>query len=329
MNILPMQKQRVAPATMGDDEIRSVLEQRLGRVHAQQRLGIESEHEAQIFGQGLNFFHFENLTASHVLIRAFLMATGLYWRGLNNAKKVRVTHNIIRSPRLPTSFQGYTMLQISDPHVDMNLEVMQQIESLVDRLHYDVCVLTGDYRGRTFGPIDATLKGMAHLRDTLRGPVYGVLGNHDTIAMVPTLEALGIRMLLNEEDTLERGHQRIHLAGIDDAHFYQVDNIEKAAAGIPHNEFSMLISHTPEIYRHAAHAGFDVLISGHTHGGQICLPGGIPLTLDSNLPRRMGAGAWTYQDMIGYTSRGAGSSVVPVRFNCPPEITLHHFHCTG
>ena len=329
MNILPMQKQRVAPPTMGDDEIRSVLEQRLGRVHAQQRLGIESEHEAQIFGQGLNFFHFENLTASHVLIRAFLMATGLYWRGLNNAKKVRVTHNIIRSPRLPTSFQGYTMLQISDPHVDMNLEVMQQIESLVDRLHYDVCVLTGDYRGRTFGPIDATLKGMAHLRDTLRGPVYGVLGNHDTIAMVPTLEALGIRMLLNEEDTLERGHQRIHLAGIDDAHFYQVDNIEKAAAGIPHNEFSVLMSHTPEIYRHAAHAGFDVLISGHTHGGQICLPGGIALTLDSNLPRRMGAGAWTYQDMIGYTSRGAGSSVVPVRFNCPPEITLHHFHCTG
>ena len=329
MNILPMQKQRVAPPTMGDDEIRSVLEQRLGRVHAQQRLGIESEHEAQIFGQGLNFFHFENLTASHVLIRAFLMATGLYWRGLNNAKKVRVTHNIIRSPRLPTSFQGYTMLQISDPHVDMNLEVMQQIESLVDRLHYDVCVLTGDYRGRTFGPIDATLKGMAHLRDTLRGPVYGVLGNHDTIAMVPTFEALGIRMLLNEEDTLERGHQRIHLAGIDDAHFYQVDNIEKAAAGIPHNEVSMLISHTPEIYRRAAHAGFDVLISGHTHGGQICLPGGIPLTLDSNLPRRMGAGAWTYQDMIGYTSRGAGSSVVPVRFNCPPEITLHHFHCSG
>jgi uncharacterized protein len=329
MNILPMQKQRVAPPTMGDDEIRSVLEQRLGRVHAQQRLGIESEHEAQIFGQGLNFFHFENLTASHVLIRAFLMATGLYWRGLNNAKKVRVTHNIIRSLRLPTSFQGYTMLQISDPHVDMNLEVMQQIESLVDRLHYDVCVLTGDYRGRTFGPIDATLKGMAHLRDTLRGPVYGVLGNHDTIAMVPTFEALGIRMLLNEEDTLERGHQRIHLAGIDDAHFYQVDNIEKAAASIPQNEFSMLISHTPEIYRHAAHAGFDVLISGHTHGGQICLPGGIPLTLDSNLPRRMGAGAWTYQDMIGYTSRGAGSSVVPVRFNCPPEITLHHFHCSG
>jgi predicted MPP superfamily phosphohydrolase len=302
-----------------------MLEQRLGRVHARQRLGIEREHEAQIFGQGLKFFHIENLRWSHVVLSAVLMATGLYWRGLRNAKQVRVTHNIIRSPRLPTAFHGYTLLQISDLHVDMNMEVMQRVKSLVHRLHYDVCVLTGDFRGKTFGPFEATLKGVAHLRDTLNSPTYGVLGNHDTIAMVPALEAMGIRMLLNEKDVLERGSQRIHLAGIDDAHFYQVDNIEKAAAGIPHNEFSILISHTPEIYRHAAHAGFDVLISGHTHGGQICLPGGIPLTLDSTLPRRMGSGAWDYQDMIGYTSKGVGSSVVPVRFNCPPEITLHHF----
>jgi hypothetical protein len=140
---------------------------------------------------------------------------------------------------------------------------------------------------------------------------------------------MGIRMLLNENHVLERGNQRIHLAGIDDAHFYQVDNIEKAASGIPQEEFSILISHTPEIYRHAAHAGFDLLISGHTHGGQICLPGGVPLTLDSNLPRRFGAGSWDYHGMLGYTSRGTGSSVVPVRFNCPPEITLHHFQSSA
>ena len=320
-----MEERSPLSPTMGTDEIQSMLEHRLGRVHARQRVGIESEHEAQIFGQGLNFFHIENLTASHVLIRAFLMATGLYWRGLRNAKQLHITHNIIKSPKLPASFQGYTLLQISDLHVDMNLEVIERIESLVDKLHYDVCVLTGDFRGKTFGPIDATLRAMTDLREALQGKVYGVLGNHDTIAMVPGLEAMGIRMLLNEHVALERGQQCIHLAGVDDAHFYQMDNIEKAAGGIPHNEFSIIISHTPEIYRHAAHAGFDVLIGGHTHGGQICLPGGIPLTLDSNLPRHMGSGSWKYHDMIGYTSRGAGSSVVPVRFNCPPEITLHHF----
>jgi uncharacterized protein len=65
-------------------------------------------------------------------------------------------------------------------------------------------------------------------------------------------------------------------------------------------------------------------VSGHTHGGQICLPGPIPITLDSVLPRRMGAGPWKHGDMVGYTSVGVGTSVVPVRINCLPEITLHH-----
>jgi predicted MPP superfamily phosphohydrolase len=83
-------------------------------------------------------------------------------------------------------------------------------------------------------------------------------------------------------------------------------------------------SHTPEVYRQAAHAGFQVMLSGHTHGGQICLPGSIPITLDSVLPRRMGAGPWKYGALTAYTSVGAGSSIVPVRFHCLPEITLHN-----
>jgi uncharacterized protein len=165
---------------------------------------------------------------------------------------------------------------------------------------------------------------MARVRSAIKGSVYGVLGNHDTIRLLPGLEGLGIRILVNESEAIERSDQRIYLVGVDDAHFYRMDNIEKATAGIPSDEFSILISHTPEIYRQAAYADFNVLISGHTHGGQICLPGGIPLTLDSVLPRRMGSGAWKYHEMAGYTSVGAGSSVVPVRFNCPPEITLHH-----
>jgi len=65
------------------------------------------------------------------------------------------------------------------------------------------------------------------------------------------------------------------------------------------------------------------LLAGHTHGGQICLPGSIPVTLDADLPRRMGSGAWTYREMGGYTSVGVGTSIVPARLNCPPEITLH------
>jgi predicted MPP superfamily phosphohydrolase len=165
------------------------------------------------------------------------------------------------------------------------------------------------------------------VRSQLKGKVYGVLGNHDTILMLPGLEEMGIRMLLNECEVILREDQRIYLAGIDDAHYYRVDNIEKAASEIPHAGFSILLSHTPEIYRQAAHAGFDLLLSGHTHGGQICLPGPIPITLDSVLPRRMGAGSWKYHEMMGYTSVGVGSSIVAVRINCLPEITLHHLRC--
>ena len=121
-----------------------------------------------------------------------------------------------------------------------------------------------------------------------------------------------------------RANERIHLAGIDDAHYYRVDNIEKAASAIPHGEFSILLSHTPEIYRQAAHADFKLLLCGHTHGGQICLPGSIPITLDSVLPRYMASGPWKYHNMAGYTSVGVGSCVVAVRLNCLPEITLHH-----
>ena len=200
---------------------------------------------------------------------------------------------------------------------------MRRLGEIVDRLEYDLCVLTGDFRGKTFGPFDATLDGMARVQAHLRTPVYAVLGNHDTIRMVPGLEAMGIRMLINECAPIEHSGECVYLAGVDDAHFYRADNLEKARSLIPAGKFSILLSHTPEIYQQAEAAGFDLMLSGHTHGGQICLPGSVPITLDSVLPRRMGSGAWRYRGMIGYTSAGAGSCIVAVRFNCPPEITLH------
>ena len=309
------------------EDILVKLEQRLGRLHARQRLGIETDHEAQVFGQGLTFFHLENWYSAPWIIRNTLKLTGLYWRARRNAERIVVKHNDISFRDLPPLFDGFTILHVSDMHTDMNEVAMQRLCELVGEMRYDLCVLTGDYRGKTFGPFDAALDGVGRVRRHLRGPIYGVLGNHDTIQMVPGLEAMGIRILLNESEVIERSDQRLHLAGIDDAHFYRVDNIEKAALLIPDDAFSILLSHTPEIYRQAAHANFKLMLSGHTHGGQICLPGSIPITLEAALPRRMGAGPWQHHNMIGYTSVGAGSSVVPVRLNCPPEITLHRLHC--
>ena len=308
------------------DDVTEKLEKRLGRIHAKQRLGIENDYEQRVFGGGLNFFHIENWYSIHSVIRTTLKLTGLYWRGRRNAARIEIRHNDVKLAGLPKAFHGYTILQISDMHVDMNEAALHRLIEILYEIDYDVCVLTGDYRGKTYGPIEETLAGMERVRTHLKEPIYGVLGNHDTIRMLPGLEDLGIRMLLNESIVVERQKSRIHFVGIDDAHYYRVDNIEKAAANVPENEISILLSHTPEIYRHAAHANFDLLLGGHTHGGQICLPGGIPITLDSTLPRHMGSGPWQYQNMNGYTSVGMGSSVVTVRLNCLPEITLHHLY---
>jgi hypothetical protein len=306
-----------------DDQISSRLEARLGKIHMRQRLGIEKDHEAQAFGQGLTFFHIENFLYSRALIETVLRFTGMYRRGWLNAGRVRILTNEVASDRLPDDFDGFTILQLTDLHADRSAHAISAVEDLIDGLDYDICVWTGDYRGDTFGDFRPCLEALVSLRRKITKDVYAVLGNHDSILMVPDLEAMGVRMLLNETVVLSRNDARIFLAGVDDAHFYRVDNLEKAAMDIPDDAYSILLSHTPEIYRQAAHAGFDLLLCGHTHGGQICLPGGFPVTLDADLPRRLGKGAWDYAGMRGYTSAGAGASIVPARFNCPPEITLH------
>jgi len=307
------------------ENIVKILEERLGRQYVQQRLGAEDDHHAQVVGGGLNFSQLKNWYTNHTLIRNTLKLTGLYERGRKNSERIQVRHNSVRLPGLPGCFDGFTMLHISDMHVDMNSGAMLRLIELLQDIDYDICVLTGDYRGATFGSFKETLEGFAQVRAHLKDSVYGVLGNHDSIQMVPGLEDMGVRMLLNESVIIEQGDDHFHLVGIDDAHYFQADNIKKATAEVPHHECSVLLSHTPEIYRPAAEAKFDLMLSGHTHGGQICLPGSIPITIDSRLPRSMASGPWIYRNMMGYTSVGVGSSVVPVRFNCPPEITLHHF----
>ena len=313
-----------------DEVLLERLEGRLGRVHARQRIGIEDDLEARLLGRGLPFFDRENWRPSSSVIRNTLKLTGLYWRARKNAERVQIRRNDIVLPRLPAVFDGFTILQISDLHVDISPGAMRRLSELLPGLTYDLCVLTGDYRGKTYGPFAATIAGMARLCQHLTGPVYGVLGNHDTIRMVPALEEMGVRMLLNESETIERDGYRIHLGGIDDAHFYRLDNIEKVASRFPDDEFSILLSHTPEIYRQAAHAEFDLMLSGHTHGGQICLPGVGTLVTNCGVDRARARGLSQHPAVPGerpsaflHVSAGLGTSpYAPFRLACRPEASV-------
>lgn len=308
-----------------DQSLRRLAE-RIGPIHLRIRLGVEEEKENALFGQGRNLFHIENWSLMGKLLQHGLNLFQLMPRGKSNARDIRVRHNSIYLKHLPPNFHGYTLLHISDSHLDMADDIPLALIRAVRDVDYDACVWTGDFRGKTYGPYDRVLEGLEKVRAHLQEPVYAVLGNHDTIRMVPDIEDMNIRMLLNEHVVIEKGGERIYLAGLDDPHFYRADNLEKTADTIPQDATSILLAHTPEIYQHAAFANFDVMFCGHTHGGQICLPGGYPVTLNIACSREYGRGAWQYRQMQGYTSVGSGACVLDVRFNCPPEITLHHLY---
>ena len=308
---------------MHDRDIVVALEARYGRAYVARRLAVEAEHALRAQSRTRNLYHPENWYRVPGVIEACLKLVGLYSHARRNARRIAVRENELSIARLPRAFDGFTLLHLTDLHVDINDTIAHDIAAVVRELSYDACVLTGDYRAATSGAIDATLEGMQRICAVLREPIYGVLGNHDSLRMVPALEAMGVRMLVNAAAAIRRDGAELGIAGIDDAHFFATDDIAAARAEVAAGTVSILLSHTPEVHRAAAAAGFDAMLSGHTHGGQICLPGGIPIILDARLPRRLGRGAWRAGAMLGYTSAGAGTSIVDVRLNCPPEVTLH------
>jgi uncharacterized protein len=298
------------------------LEVRLGPEHARRRTRLEFATEAKGIRREakteLSFWALADKFAARVL-----WVTGMLSRGRANAARIQVTRNSVEIPSLPHAFHGYTLLHITDLHADISLSAMRALPDVIRHLSYDSCVITGDFRGRTYGPFDRTLDVVRDALSGVKTCVFGVLGNHDTAHIVPGLEAMGIRMLLNENEALHRNGARLWIAGVDDPDHYRTDDLKRALAGIPKEEPTVLLAHSTDGFKAAAEAGVNLMLSGHTHGGQICLPGGIPVLTSTRMPRRLASGRWRQGTMHGYTARGVGTSTVAARFNCPPEIVLH------
>lgn len=304
-------------------DVFQALIERLGETHFRQRFSLQAEHAGEVFGHGLTRFHIENAGWLMSAVQLALKMTGLYGWGRRNCLKIRVVERDLFAPGLPQGFDGYRILHLSDLHLDVDPALTGAILQAIAMLRYDLVVITGDFRSLTHGPFERAMAESCRLIRALNAPAYGVLGNHDFIEFVPHLEKGGLRMLLNETVRLERAGDTVFLSGVDDPHYYETDNLQRARASIPLGAFSILLAHTPEIARTAAAAGFDVMFCGHTHGGQICLPGGIALITNARCKRKQINRAWRQAQMLGYTSPGTGSSGVPARFFCPPEATIH------
>lgn len=256
------------------------------------------------------------------LILLGLWSTGQLAKARTQARSPELVHQTWTFENLPPEFDGYRILQLSDFHFDFIPELPGIIKKKLEGLAFDCCALTGDYRGETTGPYDESLNQLKTTRECLGDKVFAVLGNHDNVELMLSFPDMGIKLLMNESVTLEKEGATITLAGIDDPHFYKghhfgfMDSVS--------DDVTILLSHSPESWKEAEQAGVDLQLSGHTHGGQLCLPGGIPVIYHlDDCPRSMVKGRWEAGNLKGYTSRGVGSSTLDLRLNCPPEITLH------
>ncbi len=274
--------------------------------------------------------HQEHRFRDQILWRG-LKLLGLYARGEANVRNPVVRQLDFFFDNLPNAFDGFTILHLSDLHIDGLPALADNLRTRLSPFDVDLCVLTGDYRFKTHGSCHQVYEEMGHLLAGIQAQVgiVGVLGNHDCFDMVAAFEPMGLRILLNESLELQRDGQRIWLAGVDDPHYFGCSDVSLAFADVPSNAFKLLLVHTPEVYAEAAQAGADLYLCGHTHGGQICLPGIGPIETHATCPRRYVRGRWQHGQVQGYTNVGCSASGVPVRFFCPPEIGLITLHRTA
>lgn len=262
--------------------------------------------------------------ADQVVLPSLFRLSGLDKPGRQNCLDLRLEQVEYSFAQLPPPFDGLRLLLLTDLHLDGLPELVPAIADTVADLEVDLCLIGGDFRMKTYGAMAPCLRELRRLVPLLPGQAkpLAVLGNHDCIEMLPELEECGLTMLVNDNLPLQRGNEKIWLLGLDDPHYYMVDNVQQACQGVEPGGFTICLAHSPEAYGQAASQGIALYLCGHTHGGQICLPGGVPVITNSRAPRSTAVGRWSWQAMQGYTSRGTGSSSLPVRFNCPPEITL-------
>jgi uncharacterized protein len=296
---------------------------RLGPSLLRQRLHRQANLRARLIHQGEGPLAVERVIPVDRLITRILRFTGFAARGRANCLRIKIVTRDQPLANLPSAFDGFRLLQLSDLHLDCVAGFADRLIPLIEQTPHDLAVITGDFADHPAGHFHECLGDIRRVAAALQPGALAILGNHDIIEIVPHLEAAGLRVLLNENTAVERKGKGLYFSGLDDPHFYRTHDFESACRGLPPGACSILLAHSPEVYQEAQHYGFHFMLSGHTHGGQICLPGGAAIVRNGRCPPAQFTGAWTHQGLHGYTSPGTGSCGVAARFNCPPEMTVH------
>lgn len=236
-----------------------------------------------------------------------------------------VTRRTLHLPNLPREWDGVTALHLSDFHRGP-LVPAAYIRGVLERaraLHHDIAFFTGDF-------VSWSISYMDDMRNWLKAwpaPLgsYAVLGNHDHYTDAPAvaraLEGIGIPVLNNRSVIAHRGNSPIRIVGVDDPATSQSD-FRGAVKGVEQGVFRLLLAHSPDIVWSFGEREIDLALCGHTHGGQVCLPGGQALVCPINLGTDYAQGIFYWRKATLFVNRGIGVVGVPIRAFCPPEIAV-------
>lgn len=256
-------------------------------------------------------------------IDILLKYTKFYKKWKQNALNIKITQHELFFENLPISFDGYTIMHLSDLHIDKLHEVETAIINSVKNISCDICVITGDYREGIFSNDNGLYTSLGNIFKNINSNdgILATMGNHDTHEMIKPLENAGLQMLLNETLDIVKGNEKISFTGVDDPHFYYSQDIENAIKSST-NPFKILLVHTSEVYKIAYKYNYQLYLCGHTHGGQICKANGNAIITNVRSGKKYNKGLWKYKDMHGYTLRGTGVCAISVRINSFSEIAL-------
>lgn len=238
----------------------------------------------------------------------------------------------ISLPRLPEAFHGFRIVQICDIHFGryMGKAHLDHAVRLALAFKPDLTILTGDFvtgahhSGNQFKAAEKAVPCSEVLQQLTGAQVVSVLGNHDHWTdpdiVTEALDSHGLHPLRNRSVPIERSGQRIWIVGVDDV-YEDANDLPGALEGVPPEEVKIVAVHEPDFADVTAQHPIDLQLSGHSHGGQVRIPGyGAPVL--PPLGRKYPMGLRQIQKLQLYTNRGLGVVSPPVRFNCPPEVTL-------
>jgi len=260
------------------------------------------------------FFHLGSAPIYIPFLHNYLMA---------RTSRLKMSEHDIAIKNLPPEFENYRILHLSDLHFGGVAGLEASLLNILSGVKADLIVLTGDYLdGFNDSPknMRAPLQNIIDTVEISDG-ILAVLGNHDSWRSVEILESLGMHVLVNETAFVGRHKSQLTFTGTDDPSYYFTENAVHSLSNTEGN-CRIALCHSSELADIAATNGFSLYLSGHTHGGQICLPGGKALHVDLQCFPKYHEGLWFHGEMVGYTSIGAGASILPYRFFKQAEISM-------